>query len=126
MGVVRVVSSAPAVGVAAAPPTDEMSFWVEWGLGDRAVVPSAADVMTRLEAAEAETTRLVRAQARDLQLLRSVRVAQQEADLGADAPHASVDADGWVATEAGLALGLSETQVRAARVRRRAGPVPPY
>ena len=113
MGVVRVVSSAPAVGVAAAPPTDEMSFWVEWGLGDRAVVPSAADVMTRLEAAEAETTRLVRAQARDLQLLRSVRVAQQEADVGADAPHASVDADGWVATEAGLALGLSETQVRA-------------
>ena len=90
----------------------EMSFWIEWGLGDRPADASAADVMSRLEAAEAEATRLVRAQARDLQLLRSVRRAQQEAELGEDAPLVRLDPDGWVATEAGLALGLSESQVR--------------
>lgn len=89
-----------------------MSFWVEWGLGERAAEPSAADVMSRLEAAESEATRLVRAQARDLQVLRSVRLVQQEAELGDDAPHVRLDTDGWVATEAGLALGLSESQVR--------------
>ncbi len=89
-----------------------MSFWVDWGLGDRAVEPAAADVMTRLEAAEAEATRLARAQARDLQVLRSVRLAQQRDELGEDAARVRLDTDGWVATEAGLALGLSETQVR--------------
>ncbi len=89
-----------------------MSFWAEWALGGQPVEPDASDVVSRLEAAQAEATRLSWAQGRDLQMLRDLRVAQQQDDLPADAPAERWDVDAWVATEASIVLGLSESQVR--------------
>ena len=89
-----------------------MSFWAQWALGERPAEPDATDVVSRLEAAQREATRLAWAQGRDLQMLRDVRLAQQRHDLPADAPVERWDVDGWVAIEASIVLGLSETQVR--------------
>jgi len=89
-----------------------MSFWAQWALGGRPVEPDAADVVSRLETGQREATRLSWAQGRDLQMLRDVRLAQQQHDLPAGAPAQRWDADAWVASEASIVLGLSESQVR--------------
>jgi hypothetical protein len=89
-----------------------LSFWAEWAVGGQPAQPDASDVVSRLEAAQREATRLSWAQGRDLQMLRDVRLAQQQHDLPADAPAQRWDVDGWVATEASIVLGLSESQVR--------------
>ncbi len=109
---VEVVGSGGDAGAAALDADPTMSFWVAWALGDGPAEPSAADVMSRVESVEAEMTRLLRAQARDLQVVRGLRRSQQQREHGPDAPAERLDVDGWVATEAGVALGLSETQVR--------------
>lgn len=77
--------------------------WPQWELEllhqDEALLIQIAD-------AEAASTRLAVEQARDMQALRDLRLADQSAYP------AGHDEQGWVATEIGVALGLSETQVR--------------
>jgi hypothetical protein len=101
--------------VAARPSVD--SCWTAWpcevlvGLGAR-------EVMARIGQAEAAQTRLAVEQARDMAMLRDLRLAEQAAELaGASrsvaAQAAAFDEHGWVASEIGMTLGLSPTQVRA-------------
>ena len=78
----------------------------------------ADDLMAMIRQGEAAQTKLALQQAQDMAALRDVRVAEQQAELvGASrsvaAQAAAFDEQGWVATEIGLALGLSENQVRA-------------
>jgi hypothetical protein len=80
--------------------------------GDAAVVGDAAGLLRRVEQAEALLTQLAAAQAADLAALRTLRLAEQQQAHGPDARAEQVDPDGWVPSEVGFVLGLSETQVR--------------
>ena len=78
----------------------------------------AQTLLARMEQAEAAATMAALAQARDMASLRDLRLAQQaEALEGSSrtvaAAAAAFDETGWVATEIGMALGLSDAQVRA-------------
>lgn len=93
----------------------DMSFWLHW-MCEVAGEPDAAELMSRIEHAEALLTQTQLAQARDMQQLRDVRLRQQAEDLGSDPPAgprwAARDEDAWVANEIGVAVGLSPMQVR--------------
>lgn len=76
----------------------------------------AAALMARIAEAEAESTRILVGQARDVQALRGLRLREKAAALkgvsrSVVAQAAAHDEQGWVASEVGMALGLSETQV---------------
>lgn len=78
---------------------------------------SASELMSMIEHAEVAQTRLAFQQAQDMAALRDKRVAEQRVELAdvsrsVAAQAAAVDEQGWVATEIGMALGLSENQVR--------------
>lgn len=80
-------------------------------------VGDAERVLERIGEAEAAATRLLASQARDMQALRDLRLGEQTAALeGASrsvaAQAAAHDEQGWVASEIGVVLGLSEAQVR--------------
>lgn len=92
-------------------PSPAWSCEVRVGLGP-------AQLMALICEAEKTQTRLALQQAQDMAALRDVRVAEQRAELaGASrsvaAQAAAFDEQGWVASEIGMALGLSENQVRA-------------
>lgn len=71
-----------------------------------------ADLLSRIENAEALLTQLQLDQARDIARLRAHRLREQVRAHGVGADPQRLDDDGWVASEVGWALGLSETQVR--------------
>lgn len=94
-----------------------MSPWLRWALADDPENHDPAALMDRIEMAEGLLTQTALWQARDMQLLRDLRLREQrehEAGDSGEQPwvRASVDEDGWVASEIGFALGLSEAQVR--------------
>jgi hypothetical protein len=79
---------------------------------DAAPEPDDAALLARILDAESLLTQLAAVQARDLQALRQIRVREQVEVHGPLPPSSWVDPDGWVAAEAGFALGLTQAQVR--------------
>jgi hypothetical protein len=94
-----------------APAAEAESLWVRWGsLFEPG--PTDVDVLGRVGQLEALGAQLVVWQARELARLRGLRLAEQHRVHGPRARAERLDRHGWVPSEVGFALGLSENQVR--------------
>jgi hypothetical protein len=91
---------------------DATSVWARWE-GVHATGETDVAISARIGDLEALITQLQAWQARELRTLRAMRLAEQGAVHGPDPRPERVDPDGWLPSEVGFALGLSEHQVRA-------------
>jgi len=90
----------------------QTSVWARWE-GVHAAGETDVAIAGRIADLEALLTQLQAWQARELRTLRAMRLAEQESVHGPDPRPERVDPDGWLPSEVGFALGLSEAQVRA-------------